>query len=174
MSIASNMIVLTPAVVGVILNIIQKHWLSCDNGSTIKEGEIRSFSYPSGVDSVMFVAALLVPLVTFLLPNSVVLDARPLFNVSAILISAILFWLWFYFKNYKIVVGDNYIESGAFRKRRRVELGSVTEIRYHWVNNGINLKLFDGKNRVAFLKEASPILTILQSAYIQDCQRLCL
>jgi len=99
----------------------------------------------------MFVAAIVIPVVTLILPDSVVMDARPLFNFSAILASLLLFFCWLYFRKYRVVVGKDFIDYGAF-KVRRVDLRGVTEIRYHWVNNGINLKLFSGSIRIALFE----------------------
>lgn len=40
---------------------------------------------------------------------------------------------------------------GAFRPRT-INLNNVTRIHYYWVNNGISLKLFAGKKRVAIFE----------------------
>lgn len=153
MSIATNLVVLTPAFVGISLHLLKKLWLSDTrpNDSLSPNSAPQSFSYPSGVASVMFVAAIVIPVITIILPDSVVMDARPLFNFSAILASLLLFLCWFYFRKYRIVVGKDFIDYGAV-KIKRVDLRGVTEIRYHWVNNGMNLQLFSGPGRIALFE----------------------
>jgi hypothetical protein len=153
MTIATNLVVLTPAFVGVSLHLLRRFWLP-EEGSSVSpspDSRSQSFSYPSGIASVMFAAAIVIPVITFLLPDSIVLDVRPLFNLFAIFASVLLFFCWLYFRKYQVTVGNDFIEYGAF-KTERVDLRGVTEIRYHWVNNGINLKLFAGAHRIALFE----------------------
>lgn len=152
MSIAANLVVLTPAVVGISLNLLKKWWVPDKKSSdSLDTCGAPSFFYPKGVAGVMFIAAIAIPLITFFLPDSIVLDVRSLFNAGSVMASLLLFFCWFYFLKYRIVVGKDFIEYGAF-KTKRVDLRGVTEIRYHWVNNGINLKLFSGVHRIALFE----------------------
>ncbi|MFG6892076.1 hypothetical protein ACGYTX_08305 [Burkholderia pseudomallei] len=84
MSIAANLVVLTPAFVGISLYFLRRLWLPGmrPNDSQNPNGGPQSFFYPSGVAGVTFVAAIVIPVIALMLPDSVVMDARPLFNLS--------------------------------------------------------------------------------------------
>ena len=149
----TNLVVLTPTVVGIFLQIFSKSWRPAETSDNVRNSSAvpQSFYYPQGAAGIMFGAAIVIPLVTFFLPDSIVLDVRPMFNFLAICASLLCFFCWFYFRRYKVVVDKDFIEYGAF-KTKRVDLRGVTEIRYHWVNNGINLKLFSGEHRIALFE----------------------
>lgn len=95
--------------------------------------------------------AVAVPVGAFLLPDSVVLDARALFNVSGVAAGALLLWSWLYLRRYKVTLAAHTLTFGAFWPRT-INLNDVTRIHYHWVGNGISLKLFAGKKRLAIFE----------------------
>lgn len=115
------------------------------------EPEVQVFQYPRGILKAIFASAILLPLVFFLLPDSAVQDARPLFNLGAVVFGGLLIYAWAYLHQYRVVVGQGFIKYGAFRLSS-LDLRKVTAIKYFWVGNGINLKLFDNDKRIAMFE----------------------
>ena len=149
----TNLIVLTPAVAGIAIRYLVRRRLRSE---TLKDAPlninlVQTFSYPKQNVDIIFVLGIIFPILIFILPNSVVLDVRSLFNLFAILASSLLFFSWAYLRYYRIIVNHDSIEYGAFRMKR-VDLSAVTAIKYHWVNNGISLKLFSNGKRVAIFE----------------------
>lgn len=153
MSQHTNLQVLTPLVVAVAVASLRA-WSARNRSSppsVAAPGDAQIYRGPQGLLGVILFFAVAMPVGAFLLPDSVVLDARTLFNVSGIAAGALCFWSWLYLKRYKITLIDNALTYGAFRPRT-IDLNHVTRIHYHWVNNGISLKLFSGKKRVAIFE----------------------
>lgn len=148
-----NLQVLTPFVVALAAASLRA-W-SARNGASpppvAAAGEVEIYRGPQGLLGVILFFAVAIPVGAFLLPDSVVLDARSLFNVSGIAAGALCFWSWLYLGRYKITLTDHSLTYGAFRPRT-INLNNVTRIHYHWVNNGISLKLFAGKKRIAIFE----------------------
>lgn len=115
------------------------------------QGEAEIYRGPQGLLGVILFFSIVIPVGAFLLPDSVVLDARSLFNVSGVAVGTLFFWSWLYLKRYKITLNAHALTYGAFRLRT-IDLNNVTLIHYHWVNNGISLKLFKGKKRIAIFE----------------------
>ena len=115
------------------------------------EQEVQVFQYPRGILKAIFASAVILPLVFFLLPDEAVQDARPLFNFGALVLGGLLLYAWAYLHQYRIVVERGVIKYGAFFLTS-VDLRRVTSIKYFWVGNGINLKLFDNNKRIAIFE----------------------
>lgn len=109
------------------------------------------FAYPRGIVKATFVSAIVLPLVFFLLPDAAVQDARSLFNVGAVILGGLLLFSWVYLYKYRIIVTRNEIRYGAF-KTSSIDLSRVTSIKYFWIDNGINLKLFRDNRRIGFFE----------------------
>lgn len=110
--------------------------------------------------------AVFFPLVVLTLPDAVVLDVRPMFDLGGGLASLSLFWSWVYFRRYRIVLIGERLAFGAFFMTP-VDLSRVTRVRYHQVNDGVSLKLFAGKTQVAiFENSVAPF-----DAFAQDVRR---
>jgi hypothetical protein len=148
----ANLAPLTPIVAGLVV----RYLISRRDGGPLDEPGIlededvatpRVFMYPRGIVKAIFASAIFLPLVFILLPDSVVQDARPLFNLGAVLFGAALLFAWAYLYKYKILVTRDEIRYGAF-KVASIDLSHVTSIRYFWVDNGINLKLFSKNKRI--------------------------
>jgi len=90
-------------------------------------------------------------MVVFLLPDSAVAGLRFETDVFGLAVGGILAFAWIYLRMYKIKVQDGFLDYGAFFTTR-VNLTQVTRIRYHWVNKGIQLKLFANKKRLAIFE----------------------
>lgn len=115
------------------------------------EQKVQVFQYPRGILKAIFASAIILPLVFFLLPDEAVQDARPAFNFVAVVLGGLLLYTWAYLHQYRIVVEPGIIKYGAFFLTI-VDLRRVTSIKYFWVGNGINLKLFDNNKRIAIFE----------------------
>lgn len=152
----ANLAPLTPFVSALIVRYLV---LRRNDGAMIEairdeSGDIAApqvFMYSRGIIKIIFASAIFLPLVLLLLPDSVVQDARPLFDFSAFVFAGLLLLFWAYLYRYKIVVSRSQIKYGAF-KISSIDLSCVTSIKYHWVNNGINLKLFCKSKRIGYFE----------------------
>ena len=148
-----NLQVLTPLVVGVVVAALRTWSLSkaAARPPVVIQGEAEIYRGPQGLLGVILFFAVAMPVGAFLLPDSVVLDVRGLFNFAGVAAGALLFFSWLYLRRYKITLVAHALTYGAFRSRT-IDLNRVTRIRYHWVNNGISLKLFAGKKRIGIFE----------------------
>jgi hypothetical protein len=133
MSGMTSLVPLTPLVVGLAMS----YFMSLRNQKAMSfetavgatyAGAPKVFMYPQGIVKAIFVCAILLPIVFLLLPDSVVLDARPMFNVAAIVFGAMLLFAWAYLYKYRIVATHDEIRCGAFRSSS-IDLRKVTAIR---------------------------------------------
>jgi hypothetical protein len=150
---ATNLIVLTPAVAGIVIRYLMRRRLRSEAiaDASLNIDIVQTFSYPKQNVDLIFILGIIFPIVIFILPESEVLDVRALFDIFAILVSLLLFFSWAYLRFYKITVNKGSIEYGSFRMSR-IYLNEVTEIKYHWVNNGISLKLFSNGKKIALFE----------------------
>jgi hypothetical protein len=112
---------------------------------------VRLYRFPQGILGVIIFFAVAVPILVLLLPDSVVTDARPLFNWAAALCGLLLLYGWAYLKLFKITLAEHSVTYGAFFPRT-IDLTTVTKIHYHWVNNGRSLRLYSGKKRIGIFE----------------------
>lgn len=119
-------------------------------GSATEGGEqkVQIFQYPRRILKAIFASAIIITLALFLLPDTAVQDARPLFNLGAVVLGGLVLYAWAYLHQYRIVVEPDMIKHGAFFLTT-VDLRRVRSIKYSWVGNGISLKLFDSNKRIA-------------------------
>jgi hypothetical protein len=117
----------------------------------LNQNSAKVYRSPQNLLGVIFFFAIAVPVGVFFLPDSVVMDARTLFNFSGLGAGALLLYCWVYLKRFKIILINHSLIYGAFVPRT-IDLNAITRIRYHWVNNGISLKLFSGKKRVGIFE----------------------
>ncbi|RUL69169.1 hypothetical protein [Dyella choica] len=150
-----KIIVLVPFLASLLARAIAaKYSRELEGGGKVEEavhGDFRVFKYPKGPVSVIFYMGIVLPALFFFFPDSLVKDARLLFNLFALFVAVIFLGAWAYFYFYRITVGHGFVEHGAF-KRSRLDLSLVTYIGYWWVNNGISLKLYAGKKRLAIFE----------------------
>lgn len=152
----ANLAPLTPLVAGLVVRylISRRDDGPLDESGILEDENVvtpRVFKYPRGIVKAIFASAIFLPLVFFLLPDSAVQDARALFNFAAILFGTALLFAWAYLYKYRILVTRDEIRYGAF-KVASIDLRHVTSIRYFWVGNGINLKLFSKNKRVGLFE----------------------
>lgn len=152
---------LLPAAIGA----IGAGWLDVRHG---EETPDHAVIYRPRQDALplILVFAVFFPLVVLALPDAIVLDVRPLFDLMGGLASLLLFWSWVYFRRYRIVLIDERLAFGAFFMTP-VDLRRVTRVRYHHVNHGISLKLFAGKTRVAIFENS----VVPFDAFARDVRR---
>jgi hypothetical protein len=147
--------VLTPLVVGLAVSALVRSRLrregSVAHSDAANQDDVQVYRGPQGLLGLILFFAIAIPVGLFLLPDSAVQDARPLFNIFAVVAGGLLLWSWVYLKCFKIVLTDGTLTYGAFRPRT-IDLNCVTRIRYHRVGNGISLKLFAGKKRVGIFE----------------------
>jgi hypothetical protein len=117
----------------------------------INQEDVQVYRSPQNLLGVILFFVIAMPIGVFLLPDSVVTDGRPLFNIFGGAAGGLLLYAWVYLKLFKITLASHALSYGAFFPRT-INLNSVTRIRYHWVNNGISLKLFAGKKRVGIFE----------------------
>ena len=155
MSLQVSLQVLTPLIAGWAVSVLVRSRLSRENSAMsiepINQGDMRVYRSPQNLLGVILFFAVAMPIGVFLLPDSVATDVRPLFNIFGVAAGGLLLYAWVYLKLFKITLAGHTLSYGAFFSRT-INLNSVTRIRYHWVNNGISLKLFAGKERVGIFE----------------------
>ncbi|HTV84828.1 MAG TPA: hypothetical protein VME63_05455 [Dyella sp.] len=109
------------------------------------------FRYPENVSNIVIVFSVILPLITFFLPDAAINGLRIETDVFGLMLGSIFLFGWIYLRKYRIEVQHGAIEYGAFWTTR-VDLSNVTLIRYYKINNGINLKLYNGKRRLAIFE----------------------
>jgi hypothetical protein len=124
---------------------------SSSGTDALNQNSAKVYRSPQNFLGVILFFAIAVPVGVFFLPDSVVMDVRTLFNLSVLGAGALLFYCCVYLKCFKIILVDHSLTYGAFLPRT-IDLNAITRIRYHWVNNGISLKLFSGKQRVGIFE----------------------
>lgn len=150
-----NLSALTPLVGGVIAIFLNRATLRHETFShsdySSKADDVQVFRGPQNLLGVILAFAVVIPVGILLLPDSVVLDVRPLFNFLGTAAGVLLFFCWLYLRYYKIMLDGSTLTFGAFRMKT-VDLRQVTRIHYHWVNDGISLKLYSGNKRIAIFE----------------------
>jgi hypothetical protein len=109
------------------------------------------FRYPENVSNIVAIFSVILPVITFLLPDAAVNGLRAQTNIFGISLGCIFLFGWIYLRKYRIEVKNGAIEYGAFWMTR-VDLSKVTLICYYKINNGITLKLYSGKKRLAIFE----------------------
>lgn len=147
--------VLTPLVGGVIAISLNRARLRHDAfpspGDVSKVDDVQVYRGPQNLLGVILSLAVIIPIGVLFLPDSVVLDVRPLFNFSGTIAGILLFLCWLYLRYYKITLNGPMLTYGAFRLKT-IDLRQVTRIHYHWVNDGISLKLYSENKRIAIFE----------------------
>lgn len=110
--------------------------------------DVQVFKYPRRPTGIIFFLSVVIPALIFFFPDSLVKDARPLFDLFSLFVAAIFLFAWAYFYWYEIRVDREFIVYGAFKKKD-IKLTAITYIKYHWVNNGVSLKLYSGDRLLA-------------------------
>jgi hypothetical protein len=109
------------------------------------------FRYSRGVSNVVALFGVLLPTLVFLVPDSAVPGLRLETDLFGLVLGGVFTFSWIYLRKYRIVVNDGLVKYGAF-SASCVDLSEVTRISYYWINNGIQLKLFAGKKRLAIFE----------------------